>query len=232
MDGQEKKTDDGQQTTEQAQSEMVPKERLDEVSARLEAEQEARSNLEQQLALTAANTVAPQAQQPVDDFEAAGIKIEDRDMPLSAEETQKLTRYQAEQYKRDLAELHFKLDHPDFAQVVGTPEQIASGQYAKPLADAIKADPSIAVKIAQAANPRAAAYRIAKLFEARAEAAPEQTEEQKAAAVIQEVIAASERPGSASAAPGQAGIDSASKVAKMSDEEFEAYTEAVIAGEA
>ena len=215
----------------QNQSESVTKERFDEVNAKLAAAEETNALLQQNMALASANANAARLpRQPPDDYEAAGIKIPDdpeNDM-LNFADQRKLDDYRAKKDAAEKAEIHFKLDHPDFAQVVGTPEQINSGQWAKPLADAIKDDPTIAAKIQASGNPRSAAYSIAKLYEQRASSKPAKTAEEEAAATIQEALAAVEKPGSASAASGQAGLDMAHTIANETDEEFEARKQAVL----
>jgi len=224
-------TEGQQESNQQAESTTVTKERFDEVNAKLAAVEETNALLQQNMALAAANAnAARMPQQPTDEYEAAGINISDPDNDvLTVSQQRKLDAYRNKVRATETAELHFKLDHPDFALIVGTPEQIAAGQYAKPLQDAIKDNPTIGAKIGASANPRAAAYSIAKLYSQRS-SSPAATAADEASAVIKDALAAADRPGSASAASGQAGLDQANTIRNESDADFEKRKQAVIDG--
>jgi hypothetical protein len=113
------------------------------------------------------------------------------------------------------------LDHPDYSQIVGTAEQIRTGQFAEPLKQAIKANPALMATIQNSADPQAAAYAIAKQ-QVNKTAAGDTTKTTKteAQAAIDEAVANAGAVKTSANAKGGDGLSEEGRAANMSDAEF------------
>lgn len=207
-----------QERQEQAESTTVPKERLDELAAQVKQLTETNATLQENMAIASANSGAARQNQPaITVYEAAGIKIpEDPDNNvLSFTEQEKLDTYRASQNAAMIADLHFKLDHPDYQKLVGTASQLQSRQYAKPLARALKANPALEDQIKNATDPREAAYQIAVLYSASPEEKGALTEAEQAASVLEEAANNANRVKSVATVQGGGGLSEQSRFENM-----------------
>ncbi len=136
------------------------------------------------------------------------------DTPLTVGQAKKAIQEQSQQIETLASQLSFSVENPGFAQTIKDH-----------LPQVIKTNPGLLDVIRYSANPLAAAYSIARLSpSAKAAGLPD------VASQMNRILENSEKPGSASAASGRAGISAASRISKMSDVEFAAYKEQVKAG--
>ena len=136
------------------------------------------------------------------------------DAPLTVGEAKKALQGQAKQIKALASQLSFAAANPGFAKTIK-----------EHLPQVLKSNPGLMDVIRYSGNPLAAAYSIARLSPSMQGGA-----QGDVASQMQRILANSEKPGSASAAAGGAGISAASRIAEMSDGEFAAYKDQVKAG--
>jgi hypothetical protein len=207
----------------ETQEEMVPKSRLEEEAAKVKAAEEKNELLQQNQALIQANvqaTAAPKRPE-FDIYKEVGLDPDDpKDIP-NQEQQKKINAYFHAKYERDNAQIRFMLDHPDYSQIVGTAEQIRTGQFAEPLKQAIKANPALMATIQNSADPQAAAYAIAKQ-QVNKTAAGDTTKTTKteAQAAIDEAVANAGAVKTSANAKGGDGLSEEGRAANMSDAEF------------
>ena len=134
------------------------------------------------------------------------VELEDDDV-MTVAEAKKATQAMVQQFSSAINELQFLVQHPDYHQLVGTPQQLG-----EPLKQAILKNPQIMMEIRQSPNPMLTAYNYAKM----ASMQQQTTVNPAAAAAIQ----AATRPGSASMVANGGAFNAASRFAAMSDEEF------------
>ncbi len=216
------------QTTETVKEETVPMSRFDEVNTKVSGLEETNAAQAQQLALLKANanTNQQQAPQAFDIMAHVGLDVNDEEAIPTAKQLKQINDYRQGQLDSRLSEIAFKLDNPDFAQVVGTEEQMRSGQFAKPLADAIRDNPALLATIKGSSNPKVAAYGLAKLYaKQQDEAATKEKDATKitkkdAKNAIDEAVENANQVKSSSTVAGGAALSEDGRYANMSDEEF------------
>jgi len=212
--GQDEAQTEVKTDSEQEKPATVPYERFEEMVKTVEQLKEQAEVVAQQQALIRANPV--QQQEQYDPFAAAGL-AEDDDVPTVAQFRTVINDI-SKVFSRQLADVAFQQSHPDYAQLVGTSDEIASGQWAGPFAEAIKKNPALLADIARSANPRLAAYNIAKLQLKKPEGKTVTTEEAEAA--ITEAAENAKRVKSSSNAKGGAALSEAGRYKDMDDAEF------------
>jgi len=213
------------QTTETNQGaetkpETVSKERMDEVNTENKALKERNELLQQNQALIAASTPAAAPAAPAFDiFKEVGLEGPE-DIP-NVEQSRKINAYYQSIAQRQNAQLRFVADHPDFPQLVGTAQQIATGQWADPLMKAIKANPTLMPTIVNSADPYAAAYAVAKI-QADKDAKGDETKTTKndAKAAIDEAVENAARVKTSANAKGGEGLSEEGRTKNMSDADF------------
>lgn len=205
------------ETTAEAKPEMVPKERLDDISTKLKAAEEQNLLLQQNQALLRANAPAATKAETFDIYKEVGLEGPE-DMP-NQEQQRKINAYFEARNNAQIAQLRFLIDHPDYSQLVGTADQIQSGQFAEPLKEAIRENPTLMETIRNSANPQAAAYGIAKLHAKKKEegAKTTKTEAQQA---IDEAVENAKRVKTAANTKGGEALSEEGRVVNMSDAEF------------
>ena len=212
----EQKETKTEETTEDAGT--VSKDRMDKVNAENKTLREQNELLQQNNALIAANIqpAAPQGKQ-FDIYEHVGLEGPE-DVP-NAEQSRKINAYYQGISQRQTEQIRFLIDHPDFPQLVGTADQIKTGQWAAPLMKAIKANPTLMPTIVNSADPYAAAYAVAKI---QADKTAEGTKPTKteAEAAIEEAVANAKKVKSASNTQGGEGLSEEGRVATMSEADF------------
>jgi len=219
MDEQTEKTETNQGTETETKPETVSKERMDEVSTENKTLKEQNELLQQNQALINANATAAPQVPAFDIYKEVGLDPDDpKDIP-NQEQQKKINAYFQGLSQRQTNQIRFLIDHPDFSQLVGTAEQIKTGQWAAPLMKAIKANPTLMHTIVNSADPYAAAYAVAKI---QADKTAEGTKPSKteSEAAIEEAVANANKVKSASNTQGGEGLSEEGRTANMSDAEF------------
>ena len=134
------------------------------------------------------------------------------DAPLTAGQARKALQNQRKQMDVISSQLAFSLSNPGFADTIKNN-----------LPKMLKDNPGLMQLISSSPAPLEAAYSLARL-------APSAGSQTDVGDQMARILRNSEKPGSASAAAGGAGISPASRIAKMSDAEFAEYKELVKAG--
>jgi len=116
-----------------------------------------------------------------------------------------------------LAQVQFLSTHPDFQEIVGTPEQIRTMKFAPPLAKAIKENPALLQMILTHPNINDAAYQAAKL---KVEKPDEKVEVADAKDAIDEAVENAQKVKSSSNVAGGGVLSEASRYENMDDEPF------------
>lgn len=212
----------GTETTEAAaetKPETVPKERMDEVSAENKTLKEQNELLQQNQALLRSNPPAAAQVKQTDPWEQEGLEGDD-DIPNVGQQKKVFGRILGG-VRNEINQLRFLYDHPDFSQIVGTREQIQSGQWAAPLNEAIKANPMLMATIVNSTDPYAAAYTVAKIHaKKKAEGDTTKTTKTEAQAAIDEAVTNAGRVKTSANTKGGEGLSEEGRVANMSDAEF------------
>ncbi len=197
--------------------ETVPMKRFQEMVDKVEAlTKQAEANAEQQ-AIAKANPIAAQAQ-TVDQFDIfKEVGLNDGDDVPNVDQTKKIMAHYGKVFDMRIATLAFHQAHPDYDQLVGTVDEIASGKYAEPLAAAINKNPALQSMIASSKNPRIAAYEVAKLQKESVKT-PVVTKDAKDA--IDEAVKAAEKVKSPSNTKGGEALSEEGRYKKMSDGDF------------
>lgn len=206
--------------TEETKPETVSKERFDEQNVKLKAAEEQNALLEQNQALINANATAVKATE-FDIYEEVGLDPNDpKDIP-NQEQQKKIDAYHQAIADRKITQLRFVADHPDFPKLVGTAQQIQTGQWADPLMKAIRANPTLMSQIVNSADPYAAAYSIAKI-QADKDAGGDTTKTTKkeAQAAIDEAVENAKRVKTSANTKGGEGLSEEGRTANMEDADF------------
>lgn len=219
---------EGQQTEAEAKAageaagepKTVPFDRFQEMVDKVKQLEEQALVVQQQQALAKANPVqGQQVQQPqFDIYKEVGLDADDPEDIPNQGQLKKIFDHYGTVFSRQLADIDFRQTHPDYAQIVGTFDEIASGKYAAPLAEAIKKNPALLHDIRLSPNPKVAAYNIAKLQLKKPEGKTVTTDEAKV--VIDEAIKNAERVKSSANAKGGEALSEEGRYAKMPDPEF------------
>ena len=188
----------------------IPYERFAEVNNKVKELEQQVQLAQQQIALYQAN-MQQQAQQPPQQLPNFYDGLEDDDV-MTVAESKKATQAMVQQFSSAINELQFLVQHPDYHQLVGTPQQLG-----EPLKQAILKNPQIMMEIRQSPNPMLTAYNYAKMAQAVMNNQQAQQQINPAAAAA---IQAATRPGSASMVANGGAFNAASRFAAMSDEEF------------
>ncbi len=200
------------------EEEAISKERFTEVTEKLKASEERNTLNEQQMALIAANqnAAAPRAQaKEFDIYKEVGLEDDD-DIATFAQQ-KKINAHFANQSIAQMRELQFRIDHPDFAEVVGTPRQIQTGLYAQPFKDALAKNPALRDVVANSPDPRVAAYAVAKLHK---KAPSETVETEDAEKAIEAAANNAKSVKSAANKTGGAALSEEGRYDSMADDEF------------
>ena len=204
----------------EAKPEMVPKERLEELSTELKTLREQNELLQQNQAILSANAPVASKAAEFDIYKHVGLDPDDpTDMP-NQEQLRKINAYFQGVRDQQTARIRFLVDHPDYSQLVGTAEQINSGQFAEPLKEAIKANPTLMATIQNSADPQAAAYAIAKLHKENKDKGQTKTTKSEAEQAIEDAVENAARVKTAANTKGGEGLSEEGRVANMPDEEF------------
>lgn len=200
---------------EETKPETVSKERMDEVLAENTALKEKNELIQQNQAIISANVEATAPKAPAfDPWKEAGLDPDDpKDIPNQEQQKKILTHYIGG-VTREIDQIRFIADHPDFPKIVGTRKQIATGQLAEPIMKAIRKDPTLLNRITNSGDPYAAAYDIAK------GQIPTETTKTEAEAAIDEAVANANKPKSASNTKGGDGLSEEGRTANLSDADF------------
>lgn len=220
VEGQEKGTVEGQEESKGDETpETVPYERFQEVVNKVEQLEKQAEVSAQQMAIAKANPPQLKAGpgEQFDIFKEVGA-VDDEDM-LTVAQHRKVLNHYGTIFDRRLAEIDFRQTRPDYADLVGTADEIASGKYAAPLASAIKDNPALEKLISTSGNPRVAAYEIAKLQAAKkSDKKPIETDEAKEA--IDEAVDNAKRIKSSSNTKGGGALSEEGRYAKMPNADF------------
>jgi len=199
-----------QQQGQQQPPQAIPYERFQEVNNKVKELEQQVQLARQQIALYQAN-MQQQAQQPPQQLPNFYDGLEDDDV-MTVAEAKKATQAMVQQFSSAINELQFLVQHPDYHQLVGTPQQLG-----EPLKQAILKNPQIMMEIRQSPNPMLTAYNYAKMAQAVMNNQQAQQQINPAAAAA---IQAATRPGSASMVANGGAFNAANRFASMSDEEF------------
>lgn len=211
-------TTEAKQVTE-TKPETVSKERMDEVNAENKTLKEQNELLQQNQALISANVPAAPAAPAFDIYKEVGLEGPE-DIP-NVEQQRKINAYHQAVSDRKISQLRFVADHPDFPKLVGTSQQIQSGQWAEPLMKAIKANPTLMNTIVNSADPYAAAYAVAKIqADKAAEGDTTKTTKTEAQAAIDEAVENANRVKTSANTKGGEGLSEEGRTAAMSDADF------------
>lgn len=150
-------------------------------------------------------------------FKEAGLDADDPEEILYQAQFKKILGTVATVFDRRLAEMSFFQTHPDYREIVGTQDELASGQYAAPLAAAIKKNPALIQQIQKSADPRMAAYEIARLQKTKP---AEKVDTEEAKNAIDEAVENAKKIKSSANAKGGGGLTEAGRFADMSDGDF------------
>jgi len=214
-------TTEATEKSEETKPEMVSKERMDEVTTKNRELEEQNELLRQNQALISANTVAAPQTKQIDPFEAAGLDPNEPNESATQEQHKKILGHYMGGVRSEIDQLRFVADHPDFPALVGTAEQIKTGQWAAPLMKAIKANPTLMSTIVNSANSYAAAYSVAKIqADKDKEGDKTKTTRTEAQQAIDEAVENSNKVKTSANAPGGEGLSEEGRTANMSDAEF------------
>ena len=219
------------ENSEQSSAEKTGDEAQTEAPDRIKELTDLVSNLKEQIstmaetaAIARANpVVAPvqTAQQQADPLDAifkeAGLDADDPEEIPNQAQFKKILGNVATVFDRRLAEMSFFQMHPDYTELVGTQDELASGQYAAPLAAAIKKNPALIQQIQKSADPRMAAYEIAKL---QKDKPAEKVENKEAQDAIDEAVKNANKVKSVANTTGGGGVTEEGRFASMSDGDF------------
>lgn len=211
---------EGEAKGEAEESETVPYERFQEVVTEMKALKEQNETIMQQQALARANPIQGQQEQApqFDIYKEVGLDPEDPEDIPNQGQIKKILNHAGKVFSSQLAQIAFQQAHPDYAELVGSADEISSGKYAGPLAAAIKQNPALLTMIAKSGDPRLAAYEIAKLQKAKTKDEPVKKDEAKDA--IDEAVENAKRVKSSSNAKGGGALSEEGRYEGMSDEEF------------
>ena len=145
---------------------------------------------------------------------------EPKDIP-NQEQQKKIDAYKDAVFNQKIGQLRFVADHPDFPKLVGTAQQIQTGQWAEPLMKAIKANPTLMNTIVNSTDPYAAAYGVAKLqADKDVEGDKTKTTKNEAQQAIDEAIKNADKVKTSANAKGGEGLSEEGRTEHMSDAEF------------
>lgn len=206
--------------TEEAESkeeETVSMDRFKEMVDKVELLTKQAEVTAEQAAIAKANPIAGQTAQvnQFDIFKEVGLDKDD-DIP-DVGQSKKIFAYYGTVFDRRLADIAFLQAHPDYAQIVGTVDEIASGKYAEPLAAAIKKNPALQSMIANSRDPRIAAYEVAKL---QKESVTKPVVTKEAQDAIDEAVQIANKVKSPSNTKGGESLSEEGRYAKMNDADF------------
>lgn len=206
-----------EQKTEESQT--VPKERLDEVNAEMASLKESNSVLQQNIALLQANAPQQPTAETFDIYKHVGLDPEDPDDVPNQKQLKEINKYHQGQRDTQMEQIRFLSDHPDYPELVGTADQVQSGQFAEPIKAAIKADPSLMAMIQTSANPMLAAYKIARIYQKNT-ADGKKTTKAEAKAAIDEAVSNANRVKTSANTKGGEALTDEGRFESMDDAEF------------
>lgn len=202
--------------TESKEEETVSMDRFKEMVDKVELLTKQAEVTAEQAAIAKANPIAAQQQvNQFDIFKEVGLDKDD-DIP-DVGQTKKIMAHYGSVFDRRLADIAFLQAHPDYAQIVGTVDEIASGKYAEPLAAAIKKNPALQSMIANSRDPRIAAYEVAKL---QKESVTKPVVTKEAQDAIDEAVKIANKVLSPSNTKGGESLSEEGRYATMSDKDF------------
>lgn len=194
--------------------------RIEDLVAENKALTEKNEVMQQNQAVLSANVQAPEPAKQYDPWEASGMDPKEPNEPATQEQHKKILGHYVGGLQEEAALTRFVADHPDFPQIVGTAQQIASGQLAEPIMKAIKADPTLYDRLKNSRTRLAsykAAYSVAKIQSKKEVKATTKTEAQEA---IDDAVDNATKVKSVSNTKGGAALSEEGPTAKLSDADF------------
>lgn len=203
----------------QEEPQTVPKERFDAVTAEAASLKEANAVLQTNVALLNANKQQQQpAAEPFDIYKHVGLDPDNPDDIPNQQQLKEINKYNQGLLQNEAKQLRFQMDHQDYSELVGTVEQIRSGQFQEPFREALK-DPALLAMFQNSQTPQITAYVIAQLHQKNAEKG-KTTTKTEAKAAIDEAVEAANRIKTSSNTKGGEALSDAGRYENMSDEEF------------
>ncbi|NVL90731.1 MAG: hypothetical protein HWN69_07030 [Desulfobacterales bacterium] len=219
-----------QQANEQAESQQAEaqdqqaegqsgdgQERIQELTNELKAEKESKALLEQNIELLKANAPPPKEVEQFDIFKHVGLNPDDPEDMANQGQLKAIINHSTGALREQLNQMRFMIEHPDYADLVGTTEQIRAGQFGEALSAALKANPALLATIQTSNQPQVAAYSIAKLYKQNK---GQQTTEDDAKQAIDQAVQNANRIKSSSNTKGGAALTGENRYVAMPDAEF------------
>lgn len=214
-------TNQGTETAAETKPETDAKERIEELNTKLKAAEERNELLEQNQALIRANTEAAPAAPAFDPYKEVGLEG-DEDIPNVGQQ-KRIDAFRDAQRNQQNAYIRFRLDHPDYSQLVGTDEQTSNGEFAAPLMKAFRVNPTLLNSMKNSPKPWELAYSNAKIQadkEPKGEGDKTKTTKDEAKAAIDEHIENAARIKTSANAKGGEGLSEEGRTANMPDAEY------------
>lgn len=221
-------TDAGTADGQQAQEQMIPKSRFDEINARMKAAEERSQQAMTQLQLLKANAQQRPEQKQESMFLSVAKQLGYNDDFLTTEQQahvmDTILTQQMQQQQATIKQQQFLAQHPDFEKVVGKMNPV-TGQFdfAPPLMRQIQKNPSLVQTLQNHPEGGMIAYSIA----ANDPEYLNETTNAKAEKVVTTTKKPVEAPKSISNIPGGGSLNKADAIRQMSDAEFKAHLEKV-----
>jgi hypothetical protein len=207
------------QQTEETTEQGDAKDRIQQLTKELDAEKESKDLLQQNIALMRANAPQQQQVEQFDIYKHVGLDPEDPEDVPNQKQLKAIVGHIQGRYRDEISQLRFKIDHPDYSEIVGTEEQLRAGQFAEPIKEAIKANPALIATIQSSAQPQMAAYSIAKLYQQN-KVKGQQTTKTEAQNVIDQAVKNANKVKTSSNTKGGTALTGESRYEAMTDDEF------------
>lgn len=198
--------------------ETVPKERLDEISAELATQKEANALLQQNMTLLRANAPAQPKAPEFDIYKHVGLNPDDPDDIANQGQLKEIHKYNQGVIGAQAQHLRFLIDHPDYPELVGTDEQIQSGQFQEPFTEALK-DAALLTMFKTSPTPQITAYVVAKLHQKNI-SKEKTTTTTEAKSAIDEAVANANKVKSVANTKGGGALSDEGRYESMSDQDF------------
>ena len=205
--------------TEAEETKPDAEKRIEDLVAENKTLTEKNEEYQRNQAVLAANAAPAEPVNQIDPWQAAGLDPNEPNESATQEQHKKILGHFVGSLQEESALTRFVVDHPDFPQIVGTADQIATGQLAGPIMTAIKADPTLYDRLKNSRSRLAAykaAYSVAKI-QARKEAKPQKTAAQEA---VDEAVDNAEKVKSVSTTTGGAALSEKGPTENLSDADY------------
>ncbi len=212
-----------EKTTEETTKETtVSMERFEKKEAELQTAKDQAALATKNAQIAQANVQPAKKAEQFDIYKHVGLDPDDPDDVLSQSQVKLIDEYNRQQNKVQLDQVQFLVSHPDFNEIVGTQENLATGKYAPPLDKAIKENPALVGVIMNSPNLREAAYQIAKPYFDAAKTTKKSDKDDAAAAAqeIADAVANASNVKSPSNAPGGGVLSEEGRIAGLSEGDF------------